>query len=57
MDDTQVVFSEEDENRGLNFRLDMERTNSNGHGGEREEDINMSETLKKIVDRCPEPQG
>jgi hypothetical protein len=35
MDDTQVVFSQEDENKGLNVYLDREGTNFNGHGGER----------------------
>jgi hypothetical protein len=33
MEDTQVVFSQEDEIRGFNVQLDMEGTNSNGHGG------------------------
>jgi hypothetical protein len=26
----------------------MEGTNSNGHGGEKEEDINMDETIRKL---------
>jgi hypothetical protein len=48
MDDTQVVFSQEDENKELNVQLDIERTNSNGHGGEKEEDINLDETIIKL---------
>jgi hypothetical protein len=34
--------------RGLNVQLDREGTNSNGHGGEKEEDINLAETLRKL---------
>ena len=42
------MFSQEDENKGLNVQLDREGTNSNGHGGEKEEDINLAETLIKL---------
>jgi hypothetical protein len=48
MEDTQVVFIQEDEIRGLNFQLDREGTNSNGHGGGKEEDINLVETIRKL---------
>jgi hypothetical protein len=48
MDDTQVVYSQEDEIRGLNVQLGMEGTNSNGHGGGKEEDINLAETIRKL---------
>jgi hypothetical protein len=48
MEDTYVVYSQEDEIRGLNVQLGIERTNSNGHGGGKEEDINMDETIRKL---------
>jgi hypothetical protein len=48
MDDTQVVFSQEDENIGLNVHLDREGNNSNGHGGGKEEGINLVGTIKKL---------
>jgi hypothetical protein len=48
MEDTQVVYNQEDEIRGLNFQLGLEGTNSNGHGGGKEEDINLVETLIKL---------
>jgi hypothetical protein len=48
MDDTQIVYSQEDEIRGMNVQLGMEGTNSNGHGGGKEEDINLVETLRKL---------
>jgi hypothetical protein len=48
IDDTQVFYSQEDEIIGMNVCLGMEETNSNGHGGVKEEDINMVETLIKL---------
>jgi hypothetical protein len=48
MDDTLIVFSQEYEKRGLNFQLNREGTNSNGHGGEKEEEINLAETIRKF---------
>ena len=48
MEDTQVVYNQDDKIRGLNVQLGMEGTNSNGHGGGKEEDINLAETLKKL---------
>jgi hypothetical protein len=48
MEDTQVVFSQDDQIIGFNVQLNMEGTNSNRHGGEKEEDINMVETLIKL---------
>jgi hypothetical protein len=57
MEDTQVLYSQEDEIRGLNVQLGMEGTNSNGHGRGKEEGINLDETIEKIADRCLEPQG
>ena len=32
----------------MNVQLGMEGTNSNGHGGEKEEDINMAETIREL---------
>jgi hypothetical protein len=32
----------------MNVQLGMEGTNSNGHGGVKEEEINMDETLRKL---------
>jgi hypothetical protein len=32
IDDTHIVYSQEDEVRGMNVQLGMEGTNSNGHG-------------------------
>jgi hypothetical protein len=48
MDDTQVVYNQEDEIRGMTIQSGMEGTNSNGHGGGKEEDINLAETLRKL---------
>jgi hypothetical protein len=45
MDDTHISYNQEDEIRGLNVQLRMEGTNSNGHRGGREEDINLAETI------------
>jgi hypothetical protein len=47
MDDTHIVYSQEDEIKGINVQLDLEGTNSNGHGG-KEEYINLAETLRKL---------
>jgi hypothetical protein len=48
MEDTQVIYIQEDEIRGMNVQLGMEGTNSNGHGGGKEEDINLAETIRKL---------
>jgi hypothetical protein len=48
MDDTQVVYNQEDKIRGLNVQLGLEGTKSNGYGGGKEEDINLVETLRKL---------
>jgi len=48
MEDTQVVYSHEYEIRRLNVQMGMDGTNSNGHGGENEEDINLAETIIKL---------
>jgi hypothetical protein len=48
MEDTQVVYIQEDEIKWLNVQLGLEGTNSNGHGGGKEEDINLDETLRQF---------
>jgi hypothetical protein len=48
MEDTQVVYNQEYEIRGFNVQLGMEGLNSNGHGGGKEEDINLAKTLNKL---------
>jgi hypothetical protein len=32
----------------MNFQFDVEGTNSNRHGGGKEEDINLAKTLRKL---------
>jgi hypothetical protein len=48
MDATQVVYSQEDEIKGMDVHLSMEGTKSNGHGGGKKEDMNLAETLRKL---------
>jgi len=39
----------------MNAHLDIEGTNSNGHGEERNENLNMVETIKIFAKECPKP--
>ena len=48
MDDAQGTYIQEDDIRGMDVHLSMEGTNSNGHGEERDENINMAETIKNL---------
>jgi hypothetical protein len=48
MEEAQGNFSQQDESRGMNVHLDIEGTNSNGHGEERDENLNMVETIKNL---------
>jgi hypothetical protein len=48
MDDTQIVYSQEYEIRGMNFHLGVEGTNSNGHGEGKDGNMNMVETIKNL---------
>ena len=41
MEETRRNYSQQDESRGMNVHLDIEGTNSNGHGEERNENMNM----------------
>jgi hypothetical protein len=42
------TYSQEDEIRGMDVHLGIEGTNSNGHGDERNENMNMAETIKNL---------
>jgi hypothetical protein len=48
MEDAQETYSQEFEVRGMDVHSGIEVTNSNGHGDEKEEDINMAKTIKKL---------
>jgi hypothetical protein len=48
MEETRGNYSQQDESRGMNVHLDIEGTNSNGHGEERDENLNMVETIKNL---------
>ena len=50
MGDTHILYNQEDEFRGMDVQLGMEGTNSNGHGGGKEEDINLVETLRRLYE-------
>ena len=42
------TYSQEDGIIGMDVHLGIEGTNSNGHGEERDENMNMVETIKKL---------
>ena len=48
MEEAQRNYSQRDESRGMNVHLDIEGTKSNGHGEERDENLNMVETIKNL---------
>jgi hypothetical protein len=48
MEEAQGNYSQEDEVRGMDVHLSIEGTNSNGHGEERDENMNMAETIKNL---------
>ena len=48
MEDAQEAYSQEDEDIGMNVHIGIEGTNSNVHGGGKDEDINLVETIKKL---------
>jgi hypothetical protein len=48
MEEAQGNYSQQEERRGVDVHLGMEVTNSNGHGEERNEDMNMVETIKNL---------
>ena len=48
MEEAQGTYSKEDEIRGMDVHFGIEGTNSNGHGDERNENMNMVETIKNL---------
>ena len=48
MEEAQGNYSQQNESRGVDVHLGMEGTNSNEHGEERNEDMNMAETIKNL---------
>jgi hypothetical protein len=48
MEEAQENYSHPEKSRGMDVHLGMEGTNSNGHGEERNEDMNMVETIKNL---------
>jgi hypothetical protein len=48
MEEAQGTYSQEDEIRGMDVHFGIEGTNSNGHGDERNENMNMANTIKNL---------
>ena len=48
MEEAQGNYSHTEKSRGMDVHLGMEGMNSNGHGEERNEDMNMVETIKNL---------
>jgi hypothetical protein len=48
MEEAKGNYSQQDESRGVDVHLGMEGMNSNRHGEERNEDMNMDETIKNL---------
>ena len=48
MEEIRGNYSQQYESRRMNVHLDIEGTNSNGHGEERDESLNMIETIKNL---------
>ena len=48
MEEAQGTYSQEYEKRGMDVHLSIEGTNSNGHGEERDENMNMAKTIKTL---------
>jgi hypothetical protein len=48
MEEAQGNYSHQDESRGVDVHLGIEGKNSNGHGEERDENMNMDETIKNL---------
>jgi hypothetical protein len=48
MEEEQGNYSHLEKSRGMDVHLGMEGTNSNGHGDERNEDMNMAKTIKNL---------
>jgi hypothetical protein len=48
MEETQRTYGQEDEIREMDVHLGNEGTSSNGRGEERDENMNMPETIKNL---------
>jgi hypothetical protein len=48
MEEAQRNYSQQDESRGMEVHLGIKGTNFNGHGDERNENMNMVETIKNL---------
>ena len=48
MEEAWGNYSHLNKSKGMDVHLGMEGTNSNGHGEERNEDMNMAETIKNL---------
>jgi hypothetical protein len=48
MEEEHGNYSHTENRRGVDVDLGVEGTNSNGHGEERNEDMNMVETIKNL---------
>jgi hypothetical protein len=48
MEEAQGNYSQQDKSIGMDVHLGIEGTNSNGHGEERNENMNMVETIKNL---------
>jgi hypothetical protein len=48
MEEAHGNYNQQDESRGVDFHLGIEEMNSNGHGEERNENMNMAETIKNL---------
>jgi hypothetical protein len=48
MEEAKENYNHLEKSRGMDVHLGMEGTNSNRHGEERNEDMNMAETIKNL---------
>jgi hypothetical protein len=48
MEEAQGNYNHPEKSRGMDVHLGREGTNSNGHGEERNEDMNMAKTIKNL---------
>ena len=48
MEEAHGTYIQENDIRGMDVHLGIEGTNSNGHGDERNENMNMAETIKNL---------
>ena len=48
MEEAQGNYSQQYESRGIDVHLGIEGTKSNGHGEERNENMNMAETITNL---------